>query len=370
MGEEIKCLILLVTRDCNLRCRYCYALGGEKKDYMTWETARRAVDYVAARSRSFKIQFTGGEPLLNFPLVKKIIAYLENHPGSVTFQLQTNGTLIDRARARELKMLRIGLGVSLDGPPEVNDSLRPFPGGRGSATAVIRGLQSLAAEGVRVGVTTVLTDESTRSLPRLMELASYLGNIHGVSLDLLRPLGRGADPGVRAPDLDLLESRVQAALYRAEELAQLGGPRVRFREAERLRHQLLQGATKDHYCYATTGQSMAVMPDGSVYPCASLSDLQEFFLGNIEDSNFSLTRALETKKWFRQRRKPPAGCKGCPQSGFCGGGCLARAYAHKGRVDRPFEGDCRLKKIFWEWVRRADKNFERMGGFSARTTKS
>ncbi|NPV28082.1 MAG: radical SAM protein [Firmicutes bacterium] len=369
MREEIRCLILLVTRDCNLGCRYCYALGGEKKDYMTWETARRAVDYVAVRSRSFKIQFTGGEPLLHFPLVKKIIAYLENHPGSVTFQLQTNGTLIDRALARELKRLRIGLGVSLDGPPEVNDSLRPLPGGRGSTIAVIQGLQSLAAEGVRVGVTAVLTDESTRSLPRLVELASYLGNVHGISLDLLRPLGRGADSGVRAPDLDLLESRVRAALHRAEELAQLGGPRVRFREAERLRRQLLQEVTKEHYCYATTCQSMAVVPDGSVYPCASLSGLQEFFLGNIEDPNFSLARALEAKKWFRQRRGLPAGCKGCPQSEFCGGGCLVRAYAHKGRVDRPYEGDCRLKKIFWEWVRPSEKNFGRMGGFSVGTAK-
>jgi uncharacterized protein len=113
MTKEIKLLILLVTDDCNLRCRYCYARGGEKKEYMSWETAGKAVDYVAARSRSFKIQFSGGEPLLNFPLVKRVIEYVKMRWGSATFQLQTNGTLIDRAVAQELKNLRYADNMNL-----------------------------------------------------------------------------------------------------------------------------------------------------------------------------------------------------------------------------------------------------------------
>ena len=350
MIGEIKCLILMVTRDCNLRCRYCYACGGERKDYMTWETARRAVDYVAARSRSFKVQFSGGEPLLNFSLVRRVIEYLGSHQG-VTFQLQTNGTLINGALARELKGLRIGLGVSLDGPPAVNDYLRPFPGGSGSTMAVIRGLQSLAAEGVKVGLTAVLTAESVRSLPRLVELVSYLGNVHGISLDLLRPLGRGA--GVAPPEPAQLERAVLAALERAEELARLGGPRVGFREAERLKRLLAQGRVKDHYCFAVSGQSMAVLPDGSVYPCASLSGVEDFLLGHIADPGFSLAGSFRAARWFKQRLSLPSKCGNCPHSGFCGGGCFARAYAYHGRVDRPYEGDCRLKQIIWQWARPA-----------------
>ncbi len=355
VGDETICLILLVTGDCNLRCRYCYAWGGEAKEYMPWEVAMRAVDYVAARSRSLKIQFSGGEPLLNFPLVRRVVAYLKNYRGSITFQLQTNGTLIDRALAREIKRLQIGLGVSLDGPPEVNDLLRPFNGGGGSTLAVVRGLQNLAAEGIMVGLTVVLTAENTCSLPRLVEYAAYLGNIYGISLDLLRPLGRAAGAVVTEPDLNLLEDQVRAALCRSEELERLGGARIRFREAERLCRQLLQGVAKEHYCYATTGRSMAVMPDGSVYPCASLSGLSDFYLGNVADAGFSLAEAVAGKAWFQRKAELIAGCRDCSESRFCAGGCLARAYAYTGRVDRPYKGDCRLKKIFWEWARQVGK---------------
>lgn len=355
MSEEVRLLVLLVTTDCNLRCRYCYTRGGEAKEYMPWEVARRAVDYAAARSRFLKIQFSGGEPLLNLPLIRKVVVHLKNYRGSVTFQLQTNGTLIDRALAREIKRLQIGLGVSLDGPPEVNDLLRPFNGGGGSTLAVVRGLQNLAAEGIMAGLTAVLTAASTPFLPRLVELCSYLGNVYGISLDLLRPLGRGAGAGVTAPEPDLLEDQVQAALRRAEELARLGGHRVRFREAERLRHQVLRGIAREHYCYATTAQSLAVLPDGSVYPCASLANVTDFYLGNIAEQNFSLVEAAAGKEWFGRRVKLMAKCRECPDNKFCGGGCLARAYAYTGRVDRPYEGDCRLKKIFLEWVREVEK---------------
>jgi uncharacterized protein len=349
MAPEIKCLVLLVTLDCNLRCRYCYARGGERKDYMTWETARRAVDYVAARSRSFKVQFTGGEPLLHLPLVERVIEYLKDHPGRVTFQLQTNATLIDRALARELKRLGVGLGVSLDGPPGVNDYLRPFADGGGSTAAVIRGLESLAVQGLKVGLTAVLTGESMRSLPRLVELASYLGNVHGISLDLFRPLGRGANGWAAAPEPDQLEWAVKAALDRAEELARLGGPQVRFREVERLLWLRSRGEAKSCYCLAASGQSLAVTPDGSVYPCASLCGQEEFLLGNVHHPGFSSAVVLPSARLALRPDLPPK-CRGCPQRDFCGGGCLARAYAYNGSLDRPYDGECRLKQAIWRWA--------------------
>jgi len=324
MAEEVKLLILLVTGDCNLRCRYCYAGGGEKKEYMSWETARKAVDYVAARSKSFKIQFSGGEPLLNFPLVKRVIEYVKTRCGSATFQLQTNGTLIDRTLARELKNLGVRPGVSLDGPLDTNDHLRPFVEGEGSTLSVVRGLQFLAAEGIRVGLTTVLTTESARTLPQLVDLAAYLGNVYGISLDLFRPLGRGLKTGLSAPNLNLLEDQVRAALHRADQLVRLGGPRVRFRELERLCYQITRGVVREEYCYAATGQCMAVVPGGGVYPCASLISLPHFYLGNIGDKNFSLTEAVAGKEWIGRRVEMMTKCKGCFDRCFCGGGCLAR----------------------------------------------
>ncbi|SHJ70923.1 radical SAM/SPASM domain-containing protein [Desulfofundulus thermosubterraneus] len=346
MTEKIKLLILLVTTDCNLRCVYCYARGGEGREHMTWEVARQAVDYAAARSRSFKIQFSGGEPLLNLPLVREVVAYVRSRRLSVKLQLQTNGTLITPVVARELKSLGVALGVSLDGRPEINDRLRPFAGGEGSTLAVIRGLQNLAAEGIKVGLTVVLTAESTAGLTQLVELAAYLGNVYGISLDLLRLLGRGREGRVAPPEPELLSQQVKAAIKRAEEIARLGGPLIRFREVERLKYQLHRGITRQHYCYATTGQSMAVMPDGSVYPCASLSGLTEFYLGRITDGRFSLAEALAGTSLLGRTVEVMAGCRDCWHRYLCGGGCPARAYAFTGRVDRACKADCLLRKVY------------------------
>lgn len=80
-----------------------------------------------------------------------------------------------------------------------------------------------------------------------------------------------------------------------------------------------------------------------------------FYLGNITDKNFSLVAAAARKEWFTRKVELMGGCRGCPESRFCGGGCLTRAYACTGRVDQPYEGDCRLKKIFLEWVRQVDR---------------
>ncbi len=348
--EEIKLLILRVTDACNLYCSYCYARGGESKKNMSWEVARRAVDYVATRAPSFKIQFSGGEPLLNFSLIKKIISYAREQGLKATFQLQTNGTLLTPGLVRELKRLGLSLGVSLDGMPEVNDSLRPFRGGQGSTLATIQGLRNLAAEGIKVGLTVVLTLRSTEELPKLVELCAYLGNIYGLSLDLVRPLGRAQDSKIAPPAEELLRQKLRAALRRAQEISSLGGPVIRFREVERIKYLLTHGCRRLYYCYATTGQSLAILPDGSVYPCASLSELSDFYLGNIMDPHFSLLQAVKGKPWWQRKVENMEGCRDCTNKFLCGGGCLARAYAYTGRMDRPYRGDCVLRRIFIEWA--------------------
>jgi uncharacterized protein len=260
------------------------------------------------------------------------------------------------AVARELKALRVALGVSLDGPPAVNDLFRPFAGGRPSFMAVINGLQNLGAIGVKVGLTSVLTKESAACLPRLVELAGYLGNVHGIALDLLRPLGRClSGKTILPPPPELLGRQVKAALHHSVELAGMGGPLVRFREVERLRYQLRHKVARKHYCYATTGQSLAVMPDGSVYPCSSLAGAPAFYLGNVARQGFSLSLALSEAPFLQRTVNEMKSCLSCPDSWLCGGGCLARAYAYSGQTDRPYSGDCQLKKIFLEYVRETEK---------------
>lgn len=345
MGE-IRSLVLMVTLDCNLRCLYCYAHGGERKEYMEWEVARQAIDYVAARSKYFKVQFSGGEPLLNWPLVERAVRYIRERRLSAAAHLQTNATLITSSMARKIKALGLAIGVSLDGPPEVNDLTRPFAGGGGSTLAVINGLQNLAAEGIKVGLTAVLTEKSVSSLTRLVELASYLGNIYGISLDLLRPLGRGRSKGVKPPNPELLAQSTRSAFKRAEEIAKLGGPLVRFREVERLRYLVTRGLSREYYCHAVAGQSLAVMPDGRLYPCASLCGLEEFYLGRVAAGGLYLDGLAYVKNILS--RAGMNSCRRCPQRHLCGGGCPARAHAYGGGVKEVYPVECRLRKVFLE----------------------
>ena len=340
-------LVLWVTTDCNLRCRYCYANGGENPEYMDWQVAKRALDLMLNYFDSFKVQFAGGEPLLNMDLIERVVNYTGGL--SIRYQIQTNATLIDRGVARWIRELGISVGVSLDGLPEVNDFLRPFADGRGSTTATISGLESLRAEGIRVGLTCVLSAENVAGLPGLVELASYLGNVEGISLDLLRPMGRAKRGEVDPADPALAARSVNAALRRAEELSLMGGRRVKFREVERIRYLLSHGLERKYRCPFDARRYLVVDPKGRAWPCPSLVGIPEFYLGNILEDDFAdeLSDKLER---CRGLIALPRYCSVCPERRLCGGPCLAQTYAGQ------LSGEVNLTECY---VRRAFINFAR-----------
>ena len=345
---RLKELVLWVTTDCNLRCRYCYASGGDKAEYMDWQVVKQALDIMFSYSDGFKIQFAGGEPLLNMDLIEQVVHYTKGL--GIRYQLQTNATLIDDKVAGNLKRLGIDVGVSLDGLPGVNDPLRPFPDGQGSAAATITGLENLRAEGIRVGLICVLSAENVAGLPGLVELASYLGNVEGIAFDLLRSIGRAKRGEVRQADFALAARSVSTALKRADDLALMGGRRVRFREVERMRYLLTRGVRRRHRCYFDAGQLLMVKPNGDAYPCASLTDFPEFYLGSIMEEDFAgrLTTTLEK---VRQLVTHPTHCLICPDHWLCGGPCPAQTYAQQ-LVGEAKPTECYVKRAFINYVKR------------------
>ena len=339
-------LILWTTTDCNLRCRYCYASGGDKPEHMGWEVAKRALD-LAAVGHLRKVQFAGGEPLLNLGLIEEVVAYTRGW--NVSYQIQTNGTLLDAATAQLLRRMRIAVGVSLDGVPEVNDRLRPLAGGCGSTAAVIAGIQQAGSAGIRVGMTTVLSHENVEHLPDLVALASYLGNVEGLSLDVLRPAGRALLSGVRPPDPDHAARSVARAIDRAEEIAMMGGNVVKFREVERMLRLLVSGGVRKHRCCFDAGQSLMVKPDGNAYPCASLSDFPEFFLGNVMDVH-SGSEILQNMARVSGLCVLTEDCQHCPERSVCGGPCPAQVWTTPG-VGQVTRSECAVRTTFINYAK-------------------
>ena len=348
--SPLKELVLWVTTDCNLRCRYCYANGGERAEYMDWQVAKRALDIMIGQFSRFNIQFAGGEPLLNMDLIEQVVGYTKGL--GICYQLQTNATLIDDKVIGELKRLGIDVGVSFDGLPAVNDPLRPFADGQGSTAATIAGLEKLRAADIRVGLTCVVSADNVTGLPGLVELASYLGNVGGISLDLLRLIGRAKGGKVRQADPVLAARFVSAALRRADELVLIGGRRVGFREVQRMRYLLTHRVRRQHRCHFDAGQLLMVKPNGDAYPCASLASFPEFYLGNVLEQGF-IDEVGVNLQWCRQLITPPPYCLTCPDHELCGGPCPAQTYAQQLAGEMKLT-ECYVRRVLINYVRRKE----------------
>jgi uncharacterized protein len=142
----LQTLVLNLTNQCNLSCQYCYEFGADKvatpegkPKFMDFPTAKASVDFLLEQSagrRAIHITFFGGETLMNFPLLKQVVAYANEraaeHGRAIDYSLTTDATLLTPAIIEFLSENRIGVTVSIDGPKELHDQLRVFANGRGS----------------------------------------------------------------------------------------------------------------------------------------------------------------------------------------------------------------------------------------------
>lgn len=342
-------LALSVTDDCNLRCRYCYARGGESSASMSWITAKRAIDVMSECFDGFKIQFTGGEPLLNLGLIERAVAYLDEIGLHFPCQVQTNATLITPDVAAKLKGLKIAVGVSLDGPALVNDALRPFSDGRGSTGSALRGIFALREEGIRVGATCVLSSANAGALAGLVDLLSYLGNVEGIAMDFLRPVGRASRS--MQPDATMAAKGIEAAIKRADRIAEMGGRRIRFREIERMKGTLCREEKRLHHCYFDSCRSLVVLSDGRSYVCPSLPS-PNLGLGDIKAPGFA-DGLLDRMAAARCLVQAPQLCQICPDRWLCGGPCLAHYLAGLN-----LDIECLAKKVFMRYARKMTNEIE------------
>ena len=343
----LRMLVLSLTGNCNLACRYCYASAQDRRT-MTWETARRAIDLAAEGGTSFILQFSGGEPLLSLPLLRQMADYIRINRIRARMDLQTNGTLITDETADFLRGAGIGIGVSLDGRPHVHDVHRCYPDGCGSSMDVIAGIQRLGQRGIAVGLTCVVTAENVGELPGIIEMAYYLGNVRHIGFDLLRLQGRGA--AVRPAREGEMARAMTEVFVRNEHLGRLHGYRIAIAQEEQA--ACLSQRTGDGFshCHAMSGAGVHIDAAGRAYACSSFVGDARFLLGDVEHG-IDVQRQEEVA---REMQSAMAFCRACADFAGCGGACYARwaGQQHSALSN----ADCALKRAAMQTVHISDSH--------------
>ncbi|PKM74931.1 MAG: radical SAM protein [Firmicutes bacterium HGW-Firmicutes-17] len=336
ISKDVVLIVLWTTGRCNLACKYCYAGSTHIKEDMDFETAAQTVDLFS--DQPMKIQFAGGEPLLNYPLICQVVDYVKEKHYDASFQMQTNGTCITPEISAGLKKMKIALGVSLDGPPEVNEFTR------GKTREVIAGIQCLADEGVKVNINSVVTSHSVLQLPKLVNFAYYLGNVGGIGLDLLRDAGRARDHTDTIPKAApaQLQKALKEMVETSQELYELTDKKIIIREIHEARQRLKMSSCDKAYCYASCGRSYVVLPNGDVYPCGSLIDQADYYMGNVKTPPLKSV-AIE--------KAEPQACQSCDFYAICPGGCPSRLLINGDKGQHP-SLDCVLKKAAFDLAKK------------------
>lgn len=339
--KKIKMLVLSLTGDCNFSCVYCYAAQHDRRA-MCLETAFKAVDLAAASGEKFVLQFSGGEPLLNFAVLKEVVLYVEKNNILAVLQMQTNASLLTKEIAAFLVEHKVGIGISLDGGPRVNDQLRLLKSGRGATAEIVKGITLLRKMGIAVGVTCVVTKMNVDDLPEIINMVYYLGNVRKIGFDLLRGQGRGAN--LQAPDWAAVERAMQKTYETAAQFTSLTGVRLQFAQVERVQN-LKKGSSADFgHCYAMNGEAVFVDAAGELYACSSLIGNPDFHIGNVQTG-------IETEKQAKIAKGIKANmmfCRECRDFQLCGGGCFARWYGSGQKT--AYEAECALKRVSIAWA--------------------
>lgn len=324
----VRALTLELTKGCNLRCGYCYY--AEREDAyqpatrMTADVAAQSVDLLfddTSHDDAVHLHFFGGEPLMNFPLLRRTVEYAEERSAAtgraVTFEVTTNGTLLTEAVVRYLNEHDIKVGVSFDGPPEIQDAARPS--GRGSSYALaIPGIERLLASrrGTPLADKTHCSVVVTRRDLDLHRIVSHLEDL-GFRTIILTPATdlTGETHGVRPEDIDTLLAAYDALAVDYESRLRRGEPTAATWFPSLMR-RLESGTRRTQPCQGGRDY-LGVAADGKAYLCYRFYEEEDFAMGSVADGiDRTVTDRLDAHTMDQR-----TACSTCWARHFCGGGC-------------------------------------------------
>ena len=344
----VKALCLHIAHDCNLACKYCFAEEGEyhgRRALMSFEVGKKALDFLIANSgsrRNLEVDFFGGEPLMNFDVVKQLVAYGREqeklHDKQFRFTLTTNGVLLNKEVQEFANKEMANVVLSVDGRKEVHDFMRPFRGGQGSYDYIIPKFKEMAESRNQTNyyVRGTFTHYNTDFASDVLSLADE--GFKQISVEpVVAP--ETEDYAIKASDLPKIMEEYD---YLAKEMLKRekegrgfnffhfmidlsGGPCVAKR---------LSG------CGSGT-EYLAVTPWGDLYPCHQFVGQEEFLMGNVDEGIVRTDLQEEFKCCNVYAREK---CQDCFAKFYCSGGCAANSYNFTGRITDTYDIGCEMMR--------------------------
>ncbi len=345
----VKAMCLNVAHDCNLKCEYCFASQGNfkgERNLMSFEVGKKAFDYLVKSSGkrvNLEVDFFGGEPLMNFDTVKKLVDYgrsLEKkHNKKFRFTITTNGVLLDDEKIDYINENMSNVVLSIDGRKSVNDNMRKTVNNKGSYDIIVNNFKNLIEKRgdkdyFARGTYTAYNLDFAEDVKHMRELG-----FEKISVE----------PVVAKPEepYALLDEHVEQLKKEYEKLAKMY---IEAYHDKNKRFQFfhfnieLDGGPciykRSIGCGAGT-EYIAVTPEGDFYPCHQFVGDKKFVIGNVEEGIIN-EAVVDMFRNVSVNEKPK--CKECWAKYYCSGGCHANAYNFNKNFKEPYEVGCELEK--------------------------
>jgi uncharacterized protein len=279
---------------------------------MSEEVAFRALSVAASSGVPFHVQLAGGEPTLEPGLIEFVGRTVREARWPATLAVQTNGTLWDRNMVELCRRYDLAVGVSLDGPPDVQTSLRGMSG------ATFRNLSMFEKEGLPVRVTAVLSSFNVGRLGDLLLTLAMFNNIRGMGFDPVVMSGEAQKKPELIPAPEAVRAGIQMFIAALEQMKNLRNIPFDWREMQVVRQALSERELNRSYCHACLGESLAVHPDGRVYPCGQSVGDPELNAGTVDAVDWAKLRTCYAGVALH------GDCASCSLAGRCPGDCPSR----------------------------------------------
>ena len=342
----VKALCLHIAHTCNLNCSYCFASQGKyhgDRAIMSYEVGKQALDFLMEHSgtrRNLEVDFFGGEPLMNFQVVKDLVAYARSvekeNKKNFRFTLTTNGVLVDDDVITWANQECSNVVLSLDGRKEIHDRFRVDYAGNGSWEKIVPKFQKFVE--ARGGKDYYMRGTFTHANPDFLKDIQQMLDLGFTELSMEPVVCAAGDPSA------LTEEDLPIVMEQYEKLAELMLERDKQGKPFTFYHYMidLTGGPCIYKRISGCGSGteyMAVTPWGDLYPCHQFVGEERFKLGNIWDG---VTNPEVQSEFASCNVYAHPECRDCWARLYCSGGCAANAYHATGSITGVYEYGCKL----------------------------